>query len=79
LDGAANRQAVGPFSDPNIVKVSVENVFARDESAFTTLPFISASALGTGASFYSSFGGPLPWAINKIPPERYFAVQTHVD
>jgi len=67
---------VGPFSDPNIVKVSVENVFARDESAFNTLPFISASALGTGASFYSSFGGPLPWAINKIPPERYFAVQT---
>jgi len=66
---------VGPFGDPNVVKVSVENVFARDKSEFSVLPFISASALGTGASFYSSFGGPLPWAINKIPPERYFAVQ----
>ena len=68
---------VGPFSDSNVTQVSVEKVLAREESAFTTLPFLSTSALGTGAGFYSSFGGPLPWAINKIPPERYFAVQTH--
>ena len=67
---------VGPFSDPNVAQVLVEKVLRRDELAFNTLPFLSTSALGTGASFYSSFGGPLPWVINKIPPERYFAVKT---
>jgi hypothetical protein len=67
---------VGPFSDPNVVHVSVEKVFKRDESAFGTLPFVSTFRLGTGAGFYSSFGGPLPWVINKIPPERYYAVET---
>jgi 4-amino-4-deoxy-L-arabinose transferase-like glycosyltransferase len=67
---------VGPFSDPNVVHVSVEKVFTRDESTFSTLPFISTFRVGTGAGFYSSFGGPLPWVINKIPPERYYAVET---
>jgi hypothetical protein len=37
---------------------------------------VSAFRAGTGAGFYSSFGGPLPWVINKIPPERYYAVET---
>jgi hypothetical protein len=32
--------------------------------------------VGTGAGFYSTFGGPLSWVINKIPPERYYAVKT---
>ena len=67
---------VGPFSDPNVVHVSVEKVFTRDESTFSTLPFVSTFRVGTGAGFYSSFGGPLPWVINKIPPERYYAVET---
>ena len=64
---------VGSFGDP---KVSVRNVVNHEESAFNTLPFLSTSTIGTGASFYSSFGGPLPWAINKISPARYFAVET---
>jgi len=67
---------VGPFSDPNVVHLSVEKVFTRDESTFSTLPFVSTFRVGTGAGFYSSFGGPLPWVINKIPPERYYAVET---
>ena len=67
---------VGPFSDPNVVHVSVEKVFTRDESTFSTLPFVSTFRVGTGAGFYSSFGGPLPWVVNKIPPERYYAVET---
>jgi 4-amino-4-deoxy-L-arabinose transferase-like glycosyltransferase len=67
---------VGPFSDPNVVHVSIEKVFKRDESTFSTLPFVSTFRVGTGAGFYSSFGGPLPWVISKIPPERYYAVET---
>jgi hypothetical protein len=66
---------VGPFGDPNVNQVSMGRVATRDESTFKTLPLISTSSLGTGASFYSSFGGPLPWVINQIPPERYFSVR----
>ena len=66
---------VGPFGDPNVNQVSMGKVATRDESTFKTLPLISTSSLGTGASFYSSFGGPLPWVINQIPPERYFSVR----
>ena len=73
----ANGEIVlGPFSDPNVVHVSVEKVLRRDESTLSTLPFVSTFRVGTGAGFYSSFGGPLPWVINKIPPERYYAVET---
>jgi 4-amino-4-deoxy-L-arabinose transferase-like glycosyltransferase len=67
---------VGPFSDPNVRQLLVEKVLRRDESTFSTLPLVSTFRLGTGAGFYSSFGGPLPWVINKIPPERYYAVET---
>lgn len=67
---------IGPFGDPNVNKVQVDRVSMRDESKFNSLPLISTSSLGSGASFYSSFGGPLPWVINKIPPERYYAVIT---
>jgi hypothetical protein len=67
---------VGPFGDLNVRQVSIGQVLARDEVHFDTLPFVGTSALGSGASFYSSFGGPLPWVINKIPPERYYAVKT---
>jgi hypothetical protein len=73
---AQNEIIIGPFGDSDVGLVSVERVVARHESTFSTLPFISTSSLGTGASFYSSFGGPLPWVLNKIPPERYYAVET---
>jgi hypothetical protein len=67
---------IGPFSDTNVNKVQVDQVSVRNESTFNSLPLISTSSLGGGANFYSSFGGPLPWVINKIPPERYYAVIT---
>jgi hypothetical protein len=65
---------VGPFSDPNVNTVQVDQVSARYESSFNSFPLISTASLGSGASFYSSFGGPLPWVVNKIPPDRYYAI-----
>lgn len=67
---------VGPLSDPNLALVTIEKPFARELLNFSTLPFVSTFAVGTGAGFYSSFGGPLPWVINKVPPDRYYVVQT---
>ncbi len=65
---------VGPWGDLNAKQVSAGPVAQRDELKFATIPFVSTS--GGGASFYSSFGGPLPWIVNQISAERYFAVRT---
>jgi len=66
---------VGPFSDITPVPISAGQISARTESICRTLPFVSTAGLGSGASFYSSFGGPLPWVINRVPAERYYAVR----
>jgi Dolichyl-phosphate-mannose-protein mannosyltransferase len=67
---------VGPFSDTNRIELSAEETVARDESSCSVLPFVSTLGIGTGAGFYTSLYGPLPWAINRVPPERYYTVQT---
>ncbi len=64
---------VGSFSDPNLVEILGQKAVTLDETVFGAFPFLATSRLGSGASFYSSFGGPLPWIIKKIPPERYYA------
>jgi 4-amino-4-deoxy-L-arabinose transferase-like glycosyltransferase len=66
---------VGPFSDPSVSLISPEKVQLQDQFSFGVLPFISTFGLGTGSGFYSSFFGPLPWVINKIASERYYAVR----
>jgi len=73
---ANGEMVIGPFNDTNFAHVAIGEISKREEFSFEVLPLVSVSALGCGANFYSSFGGPLPWVINKIPPERYFAVQT---
>jgi hypothetical protein len=65
----------GPFSDVGMPQFSDEQVSMCDQLSFGALPFVATSALGSGASFYSSFGGTLPWIVNKIPPQRYYCVK----
>jgi 4-amino-4-deoxy-L-arabinose transferase-like glycosyltransferase len=38
---------------------------------YPTLPWISTTSWRAGAGFYSAKLGPLPFAIGKVPPERY--------
>jgi hypothetical protein len=61
------------LSDPNLAQVLGQNVVTLDQTVFSAFPFIATSRIGGGASFYSSFGGPLLWITKKIPPERYYA------
>lgn len=61
---------VGSFSDPNLAEVLGQKPVTLDETVFSAFPFLATSRLG--ASFYSSFGGPLPWIIEKVPPEHYY-------
>jgi 4-amino-4-deoxy-L-arabinose transferase-like glycosyltransferase len=73
---ANGRIVVGPFNDTNFAHIVIGDISKREEFSFNSLPLVSVSALGCGANFYSSFGGPLPWVVNRIPPERYFVIET---
>lgn len=65
---------IGACIDQSFLKAQFDQLPNREESTITTLPFIATSEVGSGASFYSSFGGPLPWVANKVLPERYCAI-----
>src|SRR5438477_2767468 len=64
---------VGTLSDPDLAQVPRQKVGTVDETVLSAFPFVATSRIGSGAGFYSSYGGPLPWIIKKIPPERYDA------
>jgi len=62
----------GAFSDVQAYRFPDEQITMQDWLRFTAFPCLGVSTLGGGASFYSSFGGPLPWIINNVPPQRYY-------
>jgi 4-amino-4-deoxy-L-arabinose transferase-like glycosyltransferase len=64
---------VGSLSDPDLAQIPRQKVGTVDETVLGAFPFVATSRIGSGAGFYSSFGGPLPWIIKKIPSERYYA------
>ncbi len=66
---------VGPLPDPLIAVLPVKDLVEQGGVSLVRLPYLNTSVLGTGAAFYSSFGGPLPWAINRSPPARYYVTR----
>ncbi len=44
-----------------------------EEISRPIMPLVSTFAPGTGAGFYSSVRGPIPWAIARTAPERFQA------
>ena len=62
----------GAFSDVQAYRFPDEQIIMQDWLRLTAFPFLGVSTLGGGASFYSSFGGPLPWIVNNVPPQRYY-------
>jgi 4-amino-4-deoxy-L-arabinose transferase-like glycosyltransferase len=62
----------GAFSDIQAYRFPDEQISMQDWLRLTSFPFVGVSTLGGGASFYSSFGGPLPWIVNNVPPQRYY-------
>jgi hypothetical protein len=61
-----------PLNSTAVVAIPPEKLFEREEVRFDTIPFFTTFGHGTGASFYSSVRGPVPWAIDHVPPERYY-------
>jgi hypothetical protein len=66
-----------PLNSTTVVPIPQEKVSEREEVRFTTMPFITTFGRGTGASFYSSVRGLVPWAIDQVPPEKYYVVRFH--
>jgi len=64
-----------PANNTLIIPIPRERVFAPEEVNFSIVPFVTTVGRGTGASFYSSIRGPVPWAIDRVPPEMYYVAR----
>jgi 4-amino-4-deoxy-L-arabinose transferase-like glycosyltransferase len=62
----------GAFSDVQAYRFPDEQIAMQEWLRLTAFPFLGVSTVGGGAAFYSSFGGPLPWIVNDVPPHRYY-------
>jgi len=80
LDAAAsevhsNDVLVLPSNSTAIVPLPIEKIFPPETVEFHLLPFLSTHGRGTGAAFYSSARGPIPWAVDHVPPEIYYVTR----
>ncbi len=66
---------VFPSNNSSIIPLPMERIFPPETVTFPTLPLASTHGRGTGAAFYSSTRGPLPWAIDRVPPETYYVAR----
>lgn len=64
-----------PANNIAVTAIPPEQIFPPEDQTFAALPWISTVGLTTGASFYSSIRGPIPWAIDPVPPEKYYVAR----
>ncbi len=64
-----------PANASAITAISVDKIFPPEEVNFNVLPFVSTNGLWSGAGFYSSIRGPIPWAIAQVEPEKYYVAR----
>ena len=66
---------VVPLNGAAVFAMPSEKIFEPEAADFDTFPFVTTFGRGTGASFYSSVRGPVPWAIDHVPPEKYYVAR----
>jgi hypothetical protein len=64
-----------PLNSTPIVEIPWAQVFRPEKVNFATLPLVTTFGRGTGASYYSSVRGPVPWAIDAVPAETYYVAR----
>lgn len=64
-----------PANNTAVISVPEEEVYQPEQINFPTVPLVSTVGFGTGASFYSSVRGPLPWMFGRVPPEMYYVAR----
>lgn len=75
LDFRSGDVIIIPENNTSVVPIDLERVFPPEQLRFATMPWLTTFGRGTGACFYSSIRGPIPWAINHVPPEIYFVTR----
>jgi hypothetical protein len=60
-----------PMNNTNISR-TLPATTGRPEQVNFSQSLLAIMSSKTGAGFYSSMWGPLPWAFARIPPEPYF-------
>jgi len=63
-----------PSNNADPRQISRDTVVPVKQIRLQTMPFVSTFALGTGAGFYSSVRGPVPWICAGVPAQGCEAV-----
>lgn len=66
---------VVPANNTAVTAIPPDKIFPPEEQTFEVLPAVSTMGLQTGAAFYSSVRGPIPWAIDQVAPEKYYVAR----
>jgi Dolichyl-phosphate-mannose-protein mannosyltransferase len=74
-DVHSNDILVFPSNNTSIAPVPMEKLFGFETMEFGLWPLFSTLGRGTGAAFYSSARGPIPWAIDRVGPEIYYVTR----
>ena len=61
-----------PANNTGVVLLSSDRIFPIEELTFPSFAFFTTHAADTGAGFYSSVHGPLPWAVDYVPPAKSY-------
>src|SRR5207244_4818456 len=61
-----------PANNASLIYVPYETLILIREAEFPTLPLVSTNGRRSGAGFYSSVRGPIPWAVARVLPETYY-------
>jgi hypothetical protein len=70
-----NDVLVLPSNNTAVVPLPLEKLSPFETVDFPLPPFFSTHGRGTGAAFYSSTHGPIPWAIDHVRPETYYVAR----
>jgi hypothetical protein len=62
---------VMPRNNAAVTPIPLDKITPPEKVSFKTIPFVATMDFNTGAAFYSSVRGPMPWAIGRVLPEYY--------
>jgi 4-amino-4-deoxy-L-arabinose transferase-like glycosyltransferase len=71
----SNDVLVLPANSSSVIPLPIEKMFPFETVEFPLFPLISTHGRGTGAAFYSSGRGPIPWSVGRVQPEIYYTAR----
>ena len=64
-----------PANNTAVTAIRPDKILSPQNRSFRVFPYLTTMGRTTGAAFYSSARGPIPWAIDRVPPETYYVVR----